>query len=68
MSNSNFKWDLISVIPRLPCNFWIGNAVSSTVDLVNRHTGCFVNTFYIAMYTFASKCFYIELVPCSDEP
>jgi len=66
MSNNNVNWDLTIVIPRLPCLFRMAKAVSSTVDIVNSDTSDSVNSFNFAMCTFASKCFPIELVPCSD--
>jgi len=44
----------------------MATAVSSTVELVNSVTSDCVNSFNFAMWAFASKCFPIELVPCSD--
>jgi len=66
MSNDNFNWDLTIVIPQLPCLFSKAKDVSWTVDLVNSHTFDSVNLFNFAMCAFASNCFPIELVPCSD--
>jgi len=66
MSNLIYLCILSSVIPRLPCPFKMAKAVSSTVLLVNSETSISVNSFTFAMWAFASKCFPIELVPCSD--
>jgi len=66
MSNYNGNWDLTIVIPRLPFRFRMAKAVSSTVELVNSDTSDSVYSFNFAMCAFASKCFPIELVPCSD--
>jgi len=65
MSNNTFNWDLTIVVPRHPCLFSTAKAVSLTVYLVNSHTSESVNSFNFAMCAFASKCFPIELVPCS---
>jgi len=68
----NWKWNIMYlgtltiVIPRLPCLFRKAKAVSSTIELVNSVTSDSVNSFNFAMWAFASKCFPIELVPCSD--
>ena len=66
MSDDNFNWDLMSAIPRVPCLFSIAKAVSSNVKLVNSDRSDSVNSFNFVMRSFASKCFPIELVPCSD--
>jgi len=66
MSKNNFNWDLTIVIPRLSCLFSIAKAVLLTVDLVNSDTSGSVDTSNFAMCAFASKCFPIEQVPCSD--
>jgi len=66
MSNLNFLCKLTIVILRLPSLFKMAKAVSSTVVLVNSVTSDSVNSFNFAMWAFASKCFPIELVPCSD--
>ena len=58
--------ELTIVIPRLRGLFRMAKAVSSTVELVNSVTSDSVNSFNFAMWAFASKCFTIELVPCSD--
>jgi len=50
----------------LPYLFTIAKAVSSTVELVNSVTSDSVNSFNFVMWAFASKCYHIELVPCSD--
>jgi len=62
-----FLCELTSVIPRLPCLFRMAKAVSSPVELVNSVTSNWVNLFNFGMWAYASKCFPIELVPCSDE-
>jgi len=54
-------------MPRLPCLFRVTKAVSSTVELVISVTSGSVNLFNIAIWTHASECSSIELVPCSDE-
>ena len=54
------------VIPQLPSLFRMAKAVPSTIKLVNSVTCDSVNLFNFAMIAFASKCFPIELVPCSD--
>jgi len=66
MSNLNFICKLTIVIARLPCLFKMAKAVSSTVVLVNSVTSESVNSFNFPMWAFASKCYPIELVPCSD--
>jgi len=66
ISNMIFLCKLTIVIPRLPCLFKMAKAVSLTVELVNSVTSDSVNSFNFAMWAFASKCFPIELVPCSD--
>jgi len=66
MSNLYFLCTLTIVIPRLPCLFKMAKAVSSTVIVVNSVTSDSVNSFNFAMWAFASKCFPIELDPCSD--
>jgi len=62
----NFLCEHSIVIPRLPCLYSMAKAVSSTVVLVNWETSDSMNSFNCAMYTIASKCFPVELVPCSD--
>ena len=66
MSNLIFLCKLMIVIPWLPCLFKMAKAVSLTVELVNSVTSASVNSFNVAMWAFASKCFPIALVPCSD--
>ena len=66
ISDLIFLFILTIVIPRLPCLFTIAKAVSSTVVLVNLVTSLSVHSFNFAMWSFAIKCFPIELVPCSD--
>jgi len=66
MSNMIILCELTVVIPRLPCIFRITNAVASTVELVNSVTSDGMNSFNFASRAFASKCFPMELVPCSD--
>jgi len=61
-----FLSTLTIVIPRLPCLFRMAKAVSSTAELVNSVTSDSVNSFNFGMCAVASKCFPIELVPCSD--
>jgi len=58
--------ELTIVVPRLPCHFRIANSVSSNVELVNSVTPDSVNLFNLTMWVLASKCFPMELVPCSD--
>jgi len=55
LSNMNFFCNLIIVIPRLPCLFNMGNAVSSTVVLVNSETSHSVSSFNFAMCAFAAS-------------
>jgi len=66
MSNLNFLCKLTIMIPRRPCLIKMAKAVSSTVVLVNSVMSDSVNSFNFVMWAFASKCFPIELVPCSD--
>jgi len=66
MSNLIFLCEITIVIPRLPCLFRMAKAVLSTVELINSVTSDSVNSFNFAMWAFATKCFTIELVPCSD--
>jgi len=66
ISNMVFLCKLTIVIPWLPCLCRMAKAVSSTVELVNSVNSDYVNSFNFAMWAFASKCFPIELVPCSD--
>jgi hypothetical protein len=66
MSNLILLCKLTVVIPRLPCLFRMAKAVSSTVELVNYVTSVSVDSCKFAMSAFASKCFPIELVPCSN--
>jgi len=66
MSNLIFLSELTIVIPQFPFFFRMTKPVSSTVKLVNRVTYDYVNSFNCTMWAFASKCFPIELVPCSD--
>ena len=66
MSNMIFLCEHTIVIPWIPCRFRMAKAVSPTVELVNSVTSDSVNLFDFAMWAFASKCFPIELVPCSD--
>jgi len=66
MSNVIFLCELTIVIPRLPWLFRRAKAVSSTAIHVNSVTSDSVVSFNFAMWVFASKCFPIELVPCSD--
>jgi len=66
MSNMTWLYELTIEFPRLPCLLKMAKAVSSTVELVNSVTCDPVNSFNFAMWAFASKCFPIELVPCSD--
>jgi len=66
MSNLIFLCKITIVIPQLPCLFRMANTVSSTVELVNSVTSDSVNSFNFQMWAFASKCFPIDLVPCSD--
>jgi len=67
MLNMNFLCKLTIAIPQLPCLIRMAKAVSLTVELANSVTSDCVNWFNLAMWVFASKCFPIELVPCSDE-
>jgi len=66
MWKMNLLCKLTIVIPQLPCLFSLAKAVSSTIDLVNSITSNSVSWFIFAMRNFASKCFCIALVPCSD--
>jgi len=66
MSHDNFLCKVGIVIPRLHCLFRMAEPVSSTVQLVNSVTSDSVNSFNLVMWAFASNCFPIELVPCSD--
>jgi len=66
ISNMVFLCKLTIVNPRLPCLSRMAKAVSSTVELVNSVISDSVNLFNFAMWAFASKCFPIELVTCSD--
>jgi len=66
ISSIMFLGTLTIVIPRLPCLFSMAKAVASTIELVNSVTSDSVNSFYFTMCAFASNCFPIELVPCSD--
>jgi len=66
MWNKNILSKLTFVFARLLCLFRITKVVSSTVELVNVETSGFVNWFNFATWAFASKCFPIELDPCSD--
>jgi len=66
LSNLIFLCELSSVIPRLPCLFRMAKAVSSTIELVNSVTSDSVNLINFVMWAFASKCFPMDLVPCSD--
>ena len=62
----NFLSKCTIVIPWLPCLFRMATAVSSSVELVNSVTSDSVERFNFTICAFASKCFLIELVPCSD--
>jgi len=44
----------------------MAKAVPSTVELVNLVTSKSVYLFNFAMCAFVSKCFHIDLLPCSD--
>jgi hypothetical protein len=66
MSNLIFLCKHTIIIPRLHYLFKMAKAVSSNVDLVNSVTSVSVNLFNFEMWAFATKCFPIELVPCSD--
>jgi len=66
MSNMNLSCNLRSVIPWRLCLFYKPKAVSWSIELVNSVTSDSVNSFHFTMCTFASMCFPIELVPCSD--
>jgi len=66
MSNMIWLCELTIVIPRLPCLFSMAKTLSSTVELVNSVTADSANSFNFAMWAFTSKCYPIELVPCSD--
>jgi hypothetical protein len=65
-SNMNFFRDIVFVGPRLPCVVNMTNVVSSPAAVVNSETSDYVCLFNIAMYPFATKCFPMDLVPCSD--
>jgi len=62
----DFICELTSLIPRLPCLLRMAKAVSSTINQVNSVTFHSVNSFNFGMWTFASKCFPIELVLCAE--
>jgi hypothetical protein len=66
ISNIIFLGTLTIVIPQLPRLSRMAKVVSSSVELVNSATSDSVNSCNFAMWAFASKCFPIELVPCSD--
>jgi len=66
MWNMNLLCKLTIVIPWLPCPFSIAKAVSSIIELVNSVTSDLVNSYNFVMYKFASKCFPIDPVLCSD--
>jgi len=66
MSNMIWICEFPIVIPRLPCLFRMATAVSSTIKLLNSGTSDSVNSFNFAMWAFATKCYPIELVPCSN--
>jgi len=66
MLNMNLLCELTIVISQLTCLFSITRAVLSTVELHISVTSDSVNSFNLAICAFASKCFPIELVPCSD--
>jgi len=66
MWNLNMLCKLTIVIGRLPCHFTMAKAASSTFELLNSVTYNGINLFNLAMFDFASKCFPIELFPCSD--
>ena len=66
ISSMNFLCELTIGIPRLPCLFSMANADSSTVELVNSVTSDCVSLCNFVICAFASKCFQIELVPCSE--
>ena len=65
MSNMNFLCELTIAIPRLPCLFTMAKVDLLTVKEVNSVTFDSVNSFNFAMLHFVSKCFPIQLVPCS---
>jgi len=60
-----YLWYLTIVIPRLPCLFSMANAVLLTIVLVNLETSDSLYSLNFAKCALASKCFIIELVPCS---
>jgi len=66
MSNVIWLCEHTIVIPHLACLFSMAKAVSATVKLVNSVTFDSVKLYDFAMWAFASKCFPIELVQCSD--
>ena len=66
MSKINSHCEHTILIPRLPCLFRVANAASSTVELVYLVSSDSVDSFNVAMWPSVSKCFPIELVPCSD--
>jgi len=66
MSNVDFLCELTAVIPLLASLHRMPKAVSSMVERVNPVTSNSLHSVNIAMWAFASKCFPIEQVPCSD--
>ena len=66
MSNINFFCKLTIVIPQLPWLFSMTTAVLLSIELVDSVISDYVNLFNITMCAFASKCFSIELVTCTD--
>jgi len=62
----NILGELTIVIPQLPCIFSMAKAISSTIQLVNSVSSNSVNLFDFATCAFATECFTIQLVPCSD--
>jgi len=66
MWNIIFICTLTIVIHWFHCLIKMAKANSSTIELVNWITSDFVISSNFAIWVFASKCFPIELVPCSD--
>jgi len=66
ISNMNFLCELPIVIPLHLCLLKVANTALSTIEPVSVVTSDSVNLFHLAMWAFASKCFHIELAPCSD--
>jgi len=66
LSNMNCFCNLKIVIPRLHCLRNVANAVMSALVIVNSDTSDSLRLCNFRMCASASKCFPMELVPCSN--